>query len=296
MRSRPARSAAGRVDSASHRPSGRVVVEAAALGERCPRRCEQAAVERRHAQIARAAPGMGQAGDRAQRVPESRRRRRTFGDVAQRFEAVALAIDRVPQRHECARLGKQQKQDAIDDRQCLFEPAVDVHGPESRLRARRYGRPSDRGPRHEEGPQHLARRREHAVAEQSAHSGGVAVRRRDKGVQRPRIARLGGERRRTGDGPEGGEGRRMIDREIQVELDVTAGVETAAIHDPQMKTVEEQTPGGRPSRRLSDREPPERIERLAPRRDQQRHRAAARPARRGEGGVCRLDRGRRVEP
>ena len=88
----------------------------------------------------------------------------------------------------------------------------------------------------------------------------------------------------------------MIDREIEVELDVPAGVETAAIHDSQTETVEEQTPGGRPSRRLRDREPPERIERLAPRRDQQRHRAAARPARRGEGGVCRLDRGRRVEP
>ena len=35
----------------------------------------------------------------------------------------------------------------------------------------------------------------------------------------------------------------MIDREIQVELDVTPRVETAGIHDPQVETVEEQTPG-----------------------------------------------------
>src|SRR5260221_7642958 len=59
--------------------------------------------------------------DRAQRIPESRRAVRTLREVAERFEAVAFAIDRMPHRNERSRFGKEQKQHAVDDGEGLFE-------------------------------------------------------------------------------------------------------------------------------------------------------------------------------
>ena len=106
------------------RPPRGAIVEIAALGERRPRGREQPAVERRHAQIAGAAAGVREAGDRAQRVPEPRLPPASLGGIAQTFEAVALAIDGMPQRHERARFGEQQEQHAVDDRQRLLEAVV----------------------------------------------------------------------------------------------------------------------------------------------------------------------------
>ena len=82
MRSRPAPSGAGRVDSAISDRLRRVVVQVAALGERRPRRREQPAVERRDAKVAGAASGMRQPRDRAQRIPESHWRRARIGLLA----------------------------------------------------------------------------------------------------------------------------------------------------------------------------------------------------------------------
>ena len=124
MRSRPPRSGAGRVDSASTARLRRLVVQVAALGERRPRRREQTAVERRHPQIAGAAAGVREARDRAQRVPEPSAGCGRSAAVAQRLDAVALAVDRMPQRDEAARFGEQQEQDAIDDRERLLEACL----------------------------------------------------------------------------------------------------------------------------------------------------------------------------
>ncbi len=110
-----------------HRPPRRLIVQIAAFRQRRPRRREQPAVERCHAQIAGAAAGVREARDRPQRIPQSRGPLRSLRHVAQHLEAVALAVDGMPQRHERTRFGEQQKQDAIDDGQRLLEGVGQWH-------------------------------------------------------------------------------------------------------------------------------------------------------------------------
>ena len=92
-----------------HGAARSVIVEVAPIGEWRPRRREQAAIEGRHAEVACAAAGVRQPVDGADRVPEAGCASRAFRRRAQRFDAVALAINRMPQRHQASCFGKEQK-------------------------------------------------------------------------------------------------------------------------------------------------------------------------------------------
>ena len=67
---------------------------------------------------------MREARDRAQRVPESGCRPAQSSARAQRLDAVALPVHRVPQRNQQSRFGEQQKQHSIHDRQRLLEAVL----------------------------------------------------------------------------------------------------------------------------------------------------------------------------
>ena len=99
----------------------RLVVEVAALGQRSPRWCKETTIEGGDMQIAGMTAAVRQARDGAQRVPQSRRIASPLRPSSKSIDAVALPIQRVPQRHEPASLGKEKKQNAIDDRQRLLE-------------------------------------------------------------------------------------------------------------------------------------------------------------------------------
>ena len=184
----PPRSGAGRVDSATTArlaaSSSRSRRSASGVRAGANRRPLNGVTRRSPARQ----PAVRQARDRAQRIPEARGRAVPLRDVAQRFEAVALAVDRMPQRHQRARFGEQQEQDAIDDRERLLEGDVEIDAPAGtyprggRLRARRGSAKNQR-------LQHFARRGEHAVAQRPADAGGMAIGGGDQGVQRSLVAR-----------------------------------------------------------------------------------------------------------
>jgi hypothetical protein len=58
---------------------------------------------------------------RAQRIPQSNGAFRRLRRRPQRFEAVAVAVDGVPEGDQAASFGEEQEEQAIDDRQRLFE-------------------------------------------------------------------------------------------------------------------------------------------------------------------------------
>ncbi len=104
-----------------HRTSNRLVVEIAAFGERRSGRSEQPPVERRHPELSRHAAVVGNAAHGAQRIPETGCRRKPLRGLAQRGDAVVVAVERMPHRHERAGFGEEQKQQAVDDGQGLIE-------------------------------------------------------------------------------------------------------------------------------------------------------------------------------
>ena len=114
-------------------------------------------------------------------------------------------------------------------------------------------------------------------------------------MQRPRIVRTGGERRRTEDLQEGRERSRVIERQIEICLQMATRVEPAGIDDPQVKAVENQAPRCVPPHGHGDGEAPEGIARVAPRRHQQRDRPIARSKGGGDGRFCRFNPLRRLE-
>ena len=88
--------------------------------------------------------------DRLQGVPHAGRSQRSIGGVAQRLDAVALPINGMPERHQPARLGEEQEQQAVYDRQRLLERIVQ--------------RSAGVRPRHESA-EHVGRRGKNAVPE-----------------------------------------------------------------------------------------------------------------------------------
>ena len=96
--------------------AGGRIVQAAAFRERRPGWREQPAVERRHGEIASSATGVRQPRGGAHPVPQADAvpAQRC---VTERFNAIALAVDGVPQRHKPACLGEQEKEEAVDNRQ-----------------------------------------------------------------------------------------------------------------------------------------------------------------------------------
>ena len=124
MRARPLPARPGMVDSASTRrrtdssSTDRPSPSGVADGEK--RRPLNGVTRRR----ARAAAGVSEPRHRLQRLPQPARRAETLGQVAQRLDRVAVAVDRMPERHQAARFGEQQEQQAVDDGQRLFVGAV----------------------------------------------------------------------------------------------------------------------------------------------------------------------------
>ena len=105
-----------------HGLSHDAIVERRAIGEWRVGRREEAAVERRHSQRPDAAAVMREPRDGLQRLPDPHRPRQHLDRAAQRFDRVAVAVDRMPARHEAAGFGKEQKQNPIHDDQRLVEP------------------------------------------------------------------------------------------------------------------------------------------------------------------------------
>ena len=62
----------------------------------------------------------------------------------------------------------------------------------------------------------------------------------------------------------------MVGRELEIEFEITPRVRTGRIDDAEMSAVEEEAPGRESSHRLCDRDSPQRVEPLAPGRDEQR--------------------------
>ena len=255
--------------------------------------------------------------DRTQRVPEAGCVRRLLGRVAKPLEAVALAVDRMPQRHERARFGEQQEQHPVDDGQRLLEAVLDRDDPAAafaaRLRPDRKARhdrsalaiPRRRGARRgrpsfvcairpspqllrpgrvrlqpdltrNQRAQHFCRCGEHAVAQRSTHPGRVPIRCGHERVQRPRILGPGCERRRAEQLHERNAGARLVDRQIEIDLEVSSRVEAAGVDDPQVQAVEDQGPRGAAPRGQGDGEAPQWIARFTPRRHDECDGATAR--------------------
>jgi len=116
----------------------------------------------------------------------------------------------------------------------------------------------------EQRPQDLGGRGQHAVAQRSADARGVSIGSGHERMQRSRIAGRCRERRC----PEQGEQRRecpwVVDRQIEIDLEVASRVEPAGVDDAELEAVEDQAPGDRLLRRSRDPEPPQRIARLGP--------------------------------
>ena len=88
---------------------------------------------------------------------------------------------------------------------------------------------------------------------------------------------------------------RVVDDQIQIELEVPARVQAFGVHDAQPKAVEEKGPAGAAPPGFGDGEAPERIERLAPGSDDQRDRPAVRSERCRERWPGGLGSRRRLE-
>jgi hypothetical protein len=229
------------------------VVQIAALGQRRPAGREQPPVEGRDAKIASAATGVRQAGDGAKNVPQTSRVR-TFRQKAERFDAVAVAVHRMPQRHQAPRFGKEQKQNPVDDRERLLEGV------------RWYRRlASPRRPH--QCRQHVGGRRQYAILERPADAGAVAI-----GLVNERVE---SRRESTQHEREGREGALVIGDGIEIELCVSPGVRPRRIHEAKRGPVEKRTPPCRAVQGMRDAVAPQQLEGLAPRRDDERRWFAA---------------------
>ena len=86
-----------------------------ALGKGRPRGGEQAAVEWGDLEVANLAAGASEMSGGAQRFPQPGYARRALHGRTERFQAVAVSIDRMPEWHQSSSLGKEEEQDPIDD-------------------------------------------------------------------------------------------------------------------------------------------------------------------------------------
>ncbi len=125
--------------------------------------------------------------NRAKRIPQPGHPPRFVRHVAQRFKAVALPIDRVPDGNQCASFGEQEEEHAIDDRERRFKLRLRAGGASA-------GQASVRGTViAEKRAQHVLGGLEHAVAQRVADACGVPVGGGDERVQRGRVGSIGRE-------------------------------------------------------------------------------------------------------
>ena len=72
---------------------------------------------------------VSQAWDRLQRFPETTRSRQVFDRRTNRFDGVSILEDWMPLRNHASSLGKQKKQDSVDDNQRFVERLRCVDAP-----------------------------------------------------------------------------------------------------------------------------------------------------------------------
>ena len=196
----------------------------------------------------------------AESVPKPRRLWAALSHVAEPLDAVAVAINRVPKRHETARFGEQEKQDPVDDRQRLLERfAAAARGARVEVRPHRGGR---------SGLQHCSEDLggcfHHSGSERAADRRGVLFRFRHQVLQRVSAVRVGAEHLGVQDPDERREGPLIINRILQVELRIAPGIDAARIDDSDAHAVVQNAPSGLPGSRMHNRGAPERIEPLSP--------------------------------
>ena len=119
------------------RPGHPLVIERQVVEQRRACRREEAPVERRDVQIARLGTRVSEPRDRLKRCPRSPRRPRLGQPRAKRVDAVAAAVDGMPHRHQLSRLGKQEKQRAVDRGQRVGVTRLQIRPGAQALRRRR---------------------------------------------------------------------------------------------------------------------------------------------------------------
>ena len=137
-----------------------------------------------------------QARDRVNRAPEALVWAPVEQDGDDRLEAVALAIDRVPERHEATRLGEEQKQDSVQHRERLLPEHGGWLAPPMRQRV-----------------QENFERIQNAGAERPADANAVMTRERYCPIEEI------GKRVRVRDGPQHGLRFRFLAKQGEIELE-----------------------------------------------------------------------------
>ena len=257
-----------------HDAPRRLVVQVAALGERRARRREQPAVEGRHGQVARAAARVGEMRDGAQRLPQAGRTARLLSARAQRCQAVAVAVHRVPDRDKSPRLREEQEHDAVDDGERLLEGIGDTLA----------GGFVDAA---EQRSEDACGRGQHTVLQRTAHAGSVAIGGADQCLER---------RARVRHGPEGLARSWVVERLIEIEFHMPPGKRPAGIDDSHVRAVEEQAPDGRAAPGFVHRGAPHGIQAMAPRGHEQGRVTRRSSDRRGQHRLMRFHGLRRLEP
>ena len=243
------------------------LVERHGVGERRVHGREEPAVEGRHAQSADPAPALREAGDGLQGFPHADRARQHFDRSAQRLDRVAVAIDRVPAWHQAARLGKQQKQDPIDDHQRFVERGdPNRAGVVAVCRCRRATAAGDR-----ERPRQVLQRGMHTLLQRGAHRRAMLLGQLDGAVeQRPRVGARPGHRGGAQQSPEHGKSLFALHRDLDVEFDEPPRVRPSTVDNPEARPGQAEAP----SLALTDAEThgisPRRRRGLTPERDEQR--------------------------
>ncbi len=153
--------------------------------------------------------------------------------VAERLDAVALAIHRMPQRHEPARFREQQEEQAIHDRERLLEGSVDI-GCDARATS------------NHQGLQHVSGCSQHAFPQRPAHARCVSFRSVDELIERSAGAPL--EHFRARETPERRKRSLIVCGKVQVELGEPFRVEPSGVDEPQVHAVEQKQPGRRVSK------------------------------------------------
>ncbi len=211
----------GRGRDRHHRPGREVIIHAGNLEEGRAARGEQAAVERRDDQVARAAAVVGQARDGLDRRPQPAMRSGALGLATQRLDGVAALIDGMPRRHQAARLGEEQEEQAVDDRERQLEG---------------LGRGNSR-PRAECADQQLERLAD-AVAQGTTDSQTVALGSLHN-LARDRRACVGSRH-----GPAHLERRGVLDRVLESDVEIRARPTPPEIPEPEADAVEAEGPPG----------------------------------------------------
>ena len=150
---------------------------------------------------------------------------RTLRALAQRFDGVALAIDRMPVGHEAARLGKHQEEHAIHDRERLVEQPREVV-PAAFVQA----------------AEQVLHRLDDADAQRSADSLSVPRGGADDFQDKRSPARATPKRLLAQHAPEHSERCGMLGGQLKIELQIRARICSLRVDEAQLATVGAQAP------------------------------------------------------